>query len=176
MNKIVLVLSLYFVSFNYAQYDEWIPARVILKSGDSFRGLVKLPQRTGFNVSYDSNISFGSKKVLFRKNKKSKTEKYRSKVVDEIIFGDERFATEHYQYVSINRNKSIIMERVIDGKVSLYKRGNRYYLLKDSDEVSTQIVNSDKVFFNSKVKAYFSGCKKITNYINNKLYDSENVN
>lgn len=109
-----ILISLCFLSVN-AQY-EWTPAKVVLKTGASFRGFVKFPMHSG------GIVSIGTTKFKYRKNKKSPTVKYGSETLDKVIFGDEQFATTVYQYVPISKNRYVLMELLVSGKANLYTR------------------------------------------------------
>ena len=69
--------------------------KVILKNGTSFRDLVKSPKHSC------GLISIGRTNFKYKKSKKSNTENYGSDSAEEVIFGDEEFATAHYKYFPI---------------------------------------------------------------------------
>lgn len=175
IKNILILFSIFCMSAAYSQNDEWIPAKIILKNGTSFRGQVKLPTHSGANLSSEGIMSFGDNKVSYRKNTKSPKKKYGSNEVDEIIFGDEQFATEHYKYVPIRKKKSILMELVVSGKVQLYRTDNNYFLLRENDEVAKLLVDNQNTFHTSVAKAYFSDCEKIAYYLENELYNFDNI-
>jgi len=66
IKKILILFVILCISSAHAQYDEWTPAKVILKNGSSFRGLVKFPKHSGELISIGST-DFKYKK---RENKK----------------------------------------------------------------------------------------------------------
>ena len=176
MTRTLLIIFSFFVfSSVYSQNDDWIPAKVILKNGTWFRGLVKLPTDSRTNLSSEGKISIKTNKVLFKKNKKSEIVRYGSDTLEEVVFGDEQFATEHYKYVPIRKNKLVLMERVISGKVELYKVYNKYYLFRKGEEKVLQIVDSFNIFYASRAKKYFSDCDKIVYYLENELYTLDNL-
>lgn len=190
--KILLLLSILSFSLTYAQY-EWTPAKVILKNGSSFRGWVKFPKHSG------GLISIGSTEFKHRKKKREKTEKYGSDTVDEVIFGDEEFATVHYKYVPIKKEKSVLMEIVVRGKANLYTRtvlksnstfigdpnfpstttyyhDTQYYTIRKEEQKATLIAGPNSFGgFLSKAKNYFSDCSKIVDYLDSELYDLNNI-
>lgn len=100
-NSLLLIAILCF-STVHAQYD-WTPAKVILKNGTSFRGLVKFPKHSG------GLISIGTTEFKYKLKKKGKTERYGYETVEEVIFGDEEFATVHYGYVPIQAKKACLI-------------------------------------------------------------------
>ena len=71
IKKVLIILTILCFSKVFAQY-EWTPAKVILKDGTSFKGLVKFPMHSG------GLISMGSTKFKYKKNRKASTEKYGS--------------------------------------------------------------------------------------------------
>ena len=106
LKNILILFAVFFFSSVHAQY-EWTPAKVILKNGQSFRGLVKFPKHSG------GLISIGSTEFKYKKNKKGTTKKYGSESVDEVIFGDAYFATVHYKYVPIKDLASCLAFEVL---------------------------------------------------------------
>jgi len=193
MLKSVLIIFtiLSFWSSN-AQF-EWTPAKVILKNGESFRGLVKFPKHFG------SIITIGSSKFKYKKNRKAKVKKYGSDTVEEIVFGDEDFTTIHFKYVPIRRNRFILMEEIIDGKVSLFARtitttrveyattdweldrtvyydNVDYYLIRASENVATEITDvPTNSMFRRIAISYFIDCEKIVEYLEAKLYEKNDL-
>lgn len=191
MVKTILFILTFFCVFTIqAQYD-WTPAKIILKDGTSFRGLVKLPIDSG------GLVSIGSTKFKYKKNKKAPNEKLGKETVEEVIFDVEGIATSHYKYVPINYNKYALLEQVVNGKVSLYSRivskneksinfdpnikssGNYYtqfYFLRKNENKAILInyTNSYKVFVINAIK-YFSDCSLIVDYLDNGLYDLNNL-
>ena len=195
IKNILTILIIFCFSNVNAQY-EWTPAKVILKDGTSFRGLVKFPMHSG------GLISMGSTKFKYKKNRKSSIEKFGSETLDKVIFGDEQFATIEYQYVPIKKNKNVLMELIINGKVNLYYRvvsqysttnsgdqnfqsiptatiptttsidyNNQYFLLRENEKTATLIIDPNSFqSFNYKAKKYFSDCKDIVSFIESKLY------
>ncbi len=192
LKRILIVFSILCFSFANAQY-EWTPAKVILKNGTSFRGLVKFPIHSG------GLVSIGSTKFKYKKNKKSNVVKYGAESLDMVIFGDEEFAVLKYQYVPIKKNKFVLMQIVVSGNVSLYSRvvshysntfmgdqdfptsttidyDSQYYLKRESESVATLIVNPNSLIsFNNRAKQYFSDCEKIIGYLEHELYDINNL-
>ena len=190
--KIILIITILYFSQIHAQY-EWTPAQVILKNGSSFRGLVKFPMHSG------GLISIGSTEFKYKKSSKSSTEKYGSDTVDKVIFGDEQFATLQYQFVPINKNKSVLMELVISGTVNLYTRtvsqytstfmGNQnfptsttidynsqYYLKREKEEVAELIAGQKSLgSFIYKAKNYFSDCTEIMGYLDDDVYHENDL-
>lgn len=194
---IVLITILCFWSAN-AQF-EWTPAKVILKGGESFRGLVRFPKHFG-NI-----ITIGSSKFKYRKNRKSKVEKLGHETVEEVVFGDEDFTTVHFKYVPVSKNRFILMEEIINGKVSLYARtllktktefrwerheewlGTEddrtiyyddvdYYLMRPLEDTATKITNElTNSMFRRIMKKYFEDCEKIVGYLEDELYDGNEL-
>ena len=192
LKKLLLIITLLFISTVQAQH-EWTPALVILKNGTSFRGLVKFPKHSG------GLISIGSTKFKYKKSRKYKTEKYGKNAVDEVVFGDENFATLHYKYVPINKQKSVLMQLVVRGKATLYSRivskseiktpslpdfpnqivyydDTQFYIIRNNEEKATLIVDpSSYGGFISIAITYFSDCSTIVHYLENELYELNDI-
>ena len=192
LKNILIIITILCFSSVHAQY-EWTPAKVILKNGTSFRGLVKFPMHSG------GLVSIGNTKFKYKKSRKSNIINYGADALDTVIFGDEQFAIVQYQYVSIKKNKSVLMELVTSGIVNLYTRtvsqysntfmGNQnfptsttidynaqYYLKRKEENVATLIAGPNSfASFNYKAKKYFSDCEKIIGYLENELYDLNNL-
>ena len=192
LKHIILTLIFFACHLGFSQY-EWTPAQVILKNGTSFRGLVKFPIHSG------GLVSIGTTEFKYKKKRKSRVEKYGQETVDKVIFGDEQFATVEYQYVPISKNKSVLMELMVSGKVNLYTRTvsrysynfmeneslptsstidyNSEYYLKREKEIKATLISGPKIFssFNQSVKQYFSDCQEISDYIESDLYDLNNL-
>ena len=193
IKNILTILIIISLSSVHAQYDEWTPAKVILKNGTSFRGLVKFPKHSG------GLISIGSTDFKYKKKRKSKTQKLGHETVEEVVFGDEEFTTLHYKYVPIKPNKYVLLEQIINGKASLFSRtvlkfqrtfvgdpnsvptgsyydDTQYYLIR-KNEKSAKLIAGPNSFgtFISKAKKYFSDCEKIVDYLEHELYDLNNL-
>ena len=180
IKKILIVFAIFCFSSIHAQYDEWTPAKIILKNGTSFRGLVKLPTHSGVNLSSEGTMSLGSNKVQYKKNRKSPKKKYGSDTLDEVIFGDEEFTTVHYKFIPIKKNKSVIMELIVRGNVSLYKANSfenpKFYLIRHNEQVARLFIDSNNSrTFISRAKKYFSDCKNIVYYLESELYSFDNL-
>ncbi|WP_422106641.1 hypothetical protein [Winogradskyella sp.] len=185
--KIAVILTLLCLWSSSAQF-EWTPAKVILKTGESFRGLVKFPKHLS------GIITIGSSKFKFKKNRKSKVRKLGHDTVYEVIFGDEDFTTVHFKYVPVSKNRFILMEEIIYGRVSLFARtvlttyterspfGSEfdrtiyyddidYYFKRDTEDIATHINNvPTNAIFRRVAKKYFADCEKIVGYLEDELY------
>jgi len=179
MTKNIFLILTFFIFFSvHAQY-EWTPAKVVLKNGSSFRGLVKFPLHSG------GLISIGSTDFKYRKNRKSPRKKFGSDTVEEVIFGDEDFTTLHYVFVPIKKKKYVLMELVVRGKVNLYTRSvlkshsmfnadpnfhsittyyedSQFYLKRNNEQIA-KLISGPNSFgsFISRAKKYFSDCGKM---------------
>lgn len=113
--------------FCEAQYV-WTEAYVILKNGESHYGQAKLNQRETLNFS---------EKLIFRKDKESKTIKYRTKEIEEVMFtiykhefaddavyrsNTDVFFVPVLTYTKRNLKKYNLMQEIVSGDVSLYSR------------------------------------------------------
>ena len=61
INNILVGVAFFCVSTIYGQYD-WTEAKVILKKGTSFKGLVKLPRHSG-QILLANSTDFKYKKI-----------------------------------------------------------------------------------------------------------------
>lgn len=111
----------------HGQY-EWTEAYVILKNGESHYGQAKLIQRETLNF-YE--------KLIFRKDKESKTIKYRTREIEEVMFtiykhefADDavyRSSTDVFfvpvlTHTERNLKQYNLMQEIVSGDVSLYSR------------------------------------------------------
>ncbi|MEO1030810.1 MAG: hypothetical protein AAFX55_05370 [Bacteroidota bacterium] len=185
--KITVILTLLCLWSSNAQF-EWTPAKVILKTGESFRGLVKFPKHLS------GIVTIGSSKFKFKKNRKSKVKKLGHDTVYEVIFGDEDFTTVHFKYVPVRKNRFILMEEIIYGRVSLFARTihraetehspidsefdrtvyndvTDYYFLRDTENTAIHITDvPTNSMFIRVAKKYFADCEKIVGYLEDELY------
>jgi hypothetical protein len=197
MKKILILSILLCFSIVNAQYS-WTPAKVILKDGTSFRGLVKSPKHSG------GLISIGSTKFKYKKYRKSKTKKYGYETVEEVIFGDEEFATLHYKYIPISAKRHVLMAQLVNRKVSLYSRNvskfhsttpitagdfntiptghyyddSQFYLIRKNEKTAKLMAGGPVFFLQSfirRAKIYFSDCKEVISYLEEDLYDISNI-
>jgi hypothetical protein len=197
LKNILIIITILCFSSVHAQY-EWTPAKVILKNGTSFRGLVKFPKHSG------GLVSIGSTDFKYKKKRKSKIKKYGYETVEEVIFGDEEFTTVHYKYVPIKAKKHVLLQLVVDGKASLYSRtvlkfentsfepsyidnpginmpgyyydDTQLYVIRPDEQKATLIVDPNNLrSFISKSKKYFSDCSKIVDYLESELYELNDI-
>jgi hypothetical protein len=200
MQKLVKALSFFvliFISFSLnAQYDAWTPAKVVLKNGTSFRGLVKFPKHSG------GLISIGTTDFKYRRKRKAKTVKYGHETVEEVIFGDEDFTTVHFKYVPITAKRHVLMEEILEGKVSLFSRtvqnfedpdaiidtnpdidetgyyydSSQYFVIRANEKKATLIAGPNMAnTFLRRAKDYFYDCEKIVGYLEDELYTQNDL-
>ena len=157
--------------------------------------MVKFPKHSG------GLISIGSTEFKYKKSKKEKTTKYGSETVDEVVFGDEYFATLHYKYVPIKKTKSVLMKLVVRGKANLYTRtvlksnntfnanldpnfpsvttyydDTQFFIIRIGEQKATLIADPNSFWnFILKTKKYFSDCNEIVHYLENDLYELDNI-
>jgi len=197
LKNILVIITILCFSLGHAQY-EWTPAKVILKNGNTFRGLVKFPKHSG------GLVSIGSTDFKYKKKRKSKTERYGYQTVEEVIFGDEEFTTVHYKYVPIKAKKYVLLELIVNGKANLYSRtvlkfdnnftGNpkmdndpmknpgyyyddtQFFLLREDEKKATLIAGPNSFGnFITKAQKYFSDCSKIVDYLESELYELNDI-
>ncbi|WP_411766044.1 hypothetical protein [Winogradskyella sp. A3E31] len=193
MRKIIFLIITILYSLSVGAQFEWTPAKVIFNDGSSSRGFVKFPKHSG------GLISIGSTKIKFRKKRKSTTEKFGNESVEEVVFGDEEFTTAHFKYVPIKKNKYVLMELIIEGKVNLFKRtvlkststpstnpvipqnvtyydDTQFFLFRNDGEKAKLIAGPNSIgLFSAKAQKYFDDCPKILEYIEAGLYNIEDL-
>jgi hypothetical protein len=132
MRFFFLVLFLLSVEWCQAQY-QWTEAYISLNNGDILVGQAKLTQQ---GEMYNFNLS---QKLKFRIDKESKTQKFRAKEVKEVMFtvykhdftdGNISMSSEDLLFVPVTtsmkrkNNLIILMQEIVTGSVSLYRRTN----------------------------------------------------
>ena len=114
--NIILIISILSFSLSYGQYN-WTPGKVILKNGDTLKGLLKIPMTSG------SLLSFSKNKLEYKKDKKGKRNKFDNTQVDKILFyGISNPNLGYYEYVPLTRKKMALFKLIRNGKVKLYVR------------------------------------------------------
>ncbi|WP_179348862.1 hypothetical protein [Winogradskyella pacifica] len=201
--NIILIISILSFSLSYGQYN-WTSGKVILKNGDTLKGLLKIPMTSG------SLLSFSKNKLEYKKDKKGKKKKFDKTEVHKIYFsGISNPDLGYYEYVPLTSNKMALFKLIRNGKVKLYIRtikitvntgfeGNNpigsgkkvkkikeYYMIRETEKVATRVFQeSDGLSiaykaslrtFKNYMKEYFSDCDNVLSYINDDLYEDFDV-
>lgn len=82
-------------------------AIIVFKDGKEIHGYGKL---------------IGSDKVKFKENKKGKVQKYNFRELKEVVIYDNKVSKTYVQEHVIGKEKPIVMERVMAGRITLYKK------------------------------------------------------
>ncbi|VAV86207.1 hypothetical protein MNBD_BACTEROID02-243 [hydrothermal vent metagenome] len=192
--KFILILSFLTFSISYGQYD-WTPGKLVLKNGQTLKGLIKLP--SGSN----SFISMGKSKLQFKKNKKSSKKKFGETQVNKVFFfGISNSEIGYYEYVAISRKRKALFKLIINGKAKLYTRTVRvttnigfqdkdnlygqsryaevkeFYVIRERETVATRLIGSKSLnSFKQHALNYFSDCKDLSSYISDDLYEEYDI-
>jgi hypothetical protein len=155
----ILIISILSFSYSYGQYN-WNTGKLILKNGDTLKGLMKIPMSSG----YPDLI--GKTKLEYKINKKGKKKKFDKNQVDKVYFGTSNPNLGYYEYVPLTRKKMALFKLIRNGKVKLYTRtikirenpgiqdnGNsfnlnttrkvnkikEYYMIRENENVATRV-------------------------------------
>lgn len=113
--KIILILFILTYSLSYAQYD-WTPGKLLLKNGETLKGLFKLPLVSG------DLISISNTKLEYKEDRKGKKIKFDETQIDKVFFVTFNPDLGYYEYVPISNNKMGLFKLIRNGKVKLYAR------------------------------------------------------
>ncbi|WP_290698896.1 hypothetical protein [Lacinutrix sp.] len=184
--KLFTVILLFIFSISFGQTN-WTRGKLVLKNGETLKGLMKI------------TTGLGSSKLHFKKDRKSKKQKFGSDTVNKVFFYTTNPNVGFYEYVSIGLKKKLL-KIIINEKVKLYvstistnrvynngnisssdetKNHKIYYLIRKGEERATYIDanyqseftrNSEiKTFKNILIK-YFSDCNTVVDYIESDIY------
>ncbi len=196
--KIILIIFILFYSFSYSQYD-WTPGKLVLKNGETLKGLLKIPMVT------HGLLSIPSTKLEYKKDEKGNKKKFDETEVDKVFFATFDPNLGYYEYVAISNKRMAIFKLIRNGKVKLYVRtikigrnsliptdnnpfGNKkiekyqeFYMIRENETVATRVINeSDGIGLNLRTfknyaKKYFSDCPDVLSYIDNELYEDYDI-
>lgn len=195
--KIILIISILICSLSYGQYD-WTPGKLVLKNGETLKGLLKVPQVTHGLLSFPKN------KLEYKKDKKGKKKKFDETQVDKVFFGTSNPNVGYYEYVSIPSSigtKTIALVKLIrNGNVRLYTRTikigvntgfqnqkkvekrKEYFIIRKNEKIATRVLREwdglsigNLKSFKNYMKKYFSDCTDIVTYIENDIYEDFDI-
>lgn len=191
MKGIIYIACIFFFTFSFSQQD-WRSGKIVLKNGDTLKGLVKIPIASG------NLISFSKNKVEFRKSQKGRKDKYGSTEVDKVFFStSSNSSIGYHEYVPLSENKKVLMKLIENGRVKLYvrnikiKEGNlpifsnsqnssiyygeknekQYYIIRDIEYKATRIFEKS----NSLLISYNSDLQKFKRQMKNYFSDCSYV-
>ncbi len=133
----------------------------------------------------------------FKKKKNATTVNYGKDTVDVVIFGDEDHTTVRFEYVP-KKNRSVLMELVVRGKVNLYaitifnasstftgsssfpspmtySDDTLFYLIREEQKATIIARSNGFKSFITAAKEYFSDCSEIVKYLEGELYEFNNL-
>ncbi|RKE90254.1 hypothetical protein [Ichthyenterobacterium magnum] len=206
-NKLKLIIFFLLISnFSFSQVslgkngtfsNKWYSGKLVLKNNDTLKGVVKFENSSTTKDLIGLRGVGGTNKIFFKKSKKSKKKvKYKKDEVEYFIVKTNSSKIAKYTFVPTKKNKSKLMQVLIEGKVSLYlKKGVENMYLDNGN--STTIIQNDKslyyvkksnekyvsnrffanIFKSFKKTAvrYFSDCKPLVQKINNGEYKSDQL-
>ncbi|WP_299314816.1 hypothetical protein [uncultured Aquimarina sp.] len=193
MIKIIIsIITILTFSICNGQYD-WRAGKVVLKNGQTLKGIVKM------TMPSNKLVSLSSSKVYYKKNRKGKVKKFTKDEIRKVFYGSYNSETGFFEYAPITKNKKELFRVIINGKSKLYKRTvknisysnrildpsisprrprkkdiqfvNQYYVIRNGEITVTYIPDESLEKFKEKTISYFSDCKKIIQYIENNLYE-----
>lgn len=191
--KTILLLFLFSITIGYSQYD-WTKGELILKNGDTLRGLINLPM-----ISKNLIVMNGKEKVKYRIDKKSKKQKYGEDQVQKIIFNISDTEIAYYEYIQISKNKKGIFKIICSGKANLYGRKvsmtsssstgyngivgttqtyslNEFYITRKNEETASPLITVRISYsFKKRAMEYFSDCPKVVYKLEQKIYKKESI-
>ncbi|MFI2742755.1 hypothetical protein ACG2LH_08450 [Zhouia sp. PK063] len=202
--KVTLLFCLLTVTLTYAQYD-WTKGELILKSGDTLKGLIKLPMVSKNMIAFN-----GKEKVKFKKNRRSGTEKLDENEVDLVIFKNSDTEIAYFKYIPISKRKKGLFKIITSGKVSLYARKvsvahstvsyntginsgvmnsgvwtywtyafsnfNEFYVLRKNEIIASPMITVRiSRSFKKRATAYFSDCPELVSKLENKTYVANDI-
>jgi hypothetical protein len=191
--KNLLIILIFTCSLSYGQYD-WTPGKVILKNGQTLKGLLKIPRVT------IGLLSIPKSKLEYKKNKKGKKKKFDKTQVDKVYFGTSNPNVGYYEYVPISNKRMALFKLIRNGKVKLYmrtikvgvntgfqnqkkvKKRKEYYIIRKNEKKATRVLRDwdglsigNLESFKNYMKKYFSDCSNIVTYIKNDLYEDFDI-
>ena len=165
---------------NYASLSYFNKAQLLLKDGTLLKGQAKLK-----NAGWVNSLS---EEIVFKPsyNNKAKTT-YNASQVKEVVFYDEQGRSKTYIYYLLKKNKYILLEPLVLGKVSflVYQRTQvtgaqqtnrhtqtQYYLARHREEPVLEIRYGSKFKkFQKIAAAYFSTCPDLINKIEEQYFN-----
>ncbi len=198
--KIKFTLFFSLLTFiTYGQYD-WTKGELILKNGDTLKGQIKLPM-----ISKNLIAINGKEKVNYRKNRKSKKEKYDENQVIKVIFRNSDTEIAFFEYIQTSEKKRGLFKVISSGKATLYARSvsitnsspmfmagpnggtwnywnysfndfNEFYVLKENEEIASPLITARiSRSFKKRAMEYFSDCSSVVSKLDEKIYIKDDI-
>lgn len=190
--KVILFIFIFATFLSYGQ-DDWKPAKVLLKNGQTLKGLVKFPNT----------------KLSYKKDKKGQKTNFDHTEVDKVFIGTSNPNNGYYEYIPISKNKMALYKLIRNGKAKLYTRlikihningfedysnvnkhkqteiSKEYYVIRENEVVATRILQkSDGISiankanhesFKNYMKKYFSDCSDLVSFIEDNVYEDFDI-
>jgi hypothetical protein len=194
-----------FQSPAHAQYDDWTPAKVVLINGTSIRGLVKLPRHSGNLISLSSSdfkfrkkrksltqklghktvveVVFGDEQFSTLRYKYVPIKPKKYALLEVISEGAvSLYSRDSGTYRATSHRTVILGPEGSNSPMSVhpgysYVHDDTQYYVKRKNEKSAKLIAGPNNFksFITKAKTYFSDCEKIVYYLDNDLYNIDNI-
>jgi hypothetical protein len=189
----------------HAQYDDWTPAKVVLINGTSIRGLVKLPRHSGNLISLGSSdfkfrkkrksltqklghktvveVVFGDEQFTLLRYKYVPIKPKKYALLEVISEGPvSLYSRDSGTYRPTSGHPAMLgpegsLAPIIQPSLSIHDADDTQYFVKRKNEKVAKLIaktNNLKSFI-AKAKDYFSDCKKIVYYLDNDLYNIDNI-
>lgn len=197
IRKFILIISILACSLSYGQYD-WTPGKVVLKNGETLKGLLKIPSVT------KGILSISKSKLEYKKDEDAKKKKFDETQVDKVYFGTSNPNLGYYEYVPISNKRMALFKLISNGKVKLYTRTikiaistgfqnyqktveerQEYYLIRENEKVATRVLQEwdglsiaykgNLQSFKNYTKAYFVDCPDVVDYIESDIYEDFDI-
>lgn len=199
--KIMFIILVLVCAISYGQY-EWTPGKLILKKGDTLKGIILIPM-----IEINA-ITYGKSWVAFKTKIEEERVIFDKSQIDKIYFETYDPDYGYYEYVPIKKRKLRLFKKLINGKAKLYtrtvykvidttnnyspnlpgitvsvnfkkpefKEDDEYYIIRDGEPQLTPLISQKSLRkFKTKAIKYFSDCKEIVAYLNNDLYEEIDI-
>ncbi|MBR9847708.1 MAG: hypothetical protein GYB35_17165 [Algicola sp.] len=199
----ILIISILSFSFSYGQYN-WKSGKLILKNGDTLKGLIKIPMASG------NLIAISKSNLEYKKDKKGKKKNFDKTEIDKVFFITSYNPNiGYYEYVPISNNGAFLFKLIRNGKAKLYVRTikksisngthyvndtwqnqnknvkiKEYYIIRENETIATKIIRPDNLDFpeegilkkyKESLLKYFSDCEEVVSFIDDDLYEDYDI-
>jgi hypothetical protein len=195
----ITLISLFLTAISYGQYD-WTKGELVLKSGDTLKGQIKLPMISKNLIAFN-----GKEKVKYRKNRKSKKTKYDETQVKKVIFRNSDTEVAYFEFIQTSEKKKGLFKIISSGKATLYARSvsitnstpmymggpnggtwnhwnysfsdfNEFYVLKEDEKLASPLITARiSRSFKKRAIEYFSDCPNLVSKLEKKIYVKDDI-
>ena len=183
---ILLFFFLTITPFCFSQYD-WTEGEIVLKSGESVKGLVKIPIISKNFVSFN-----GKSKVKLKDRatgKKTKFEEHQIKLI-KFEYSDSKIAI--YEYVAVSKTKKEIFCKLSNGNTILYGRIvgvstsnpggmssfglNEFYIKRSNEHIATPLITArPSTSFRKRAMKYFNDCPPLVKQLKERVLTKKDI-